>query len=208
MKKMPPIPIFSYLLICLLGMFVFTPAPVSATPDYARQTGLECKQCHVDIIGGGQLTQKGNEFLIDMKSKGLYRPLNTTQRIVRLIIGYLHMMAAIMWFGTIMYVHILLKPAYASKGLPKGELRLGWLAMIVLLITGSLLTISRIASWDMFFTTRFGILLGIKICLYLLMLSSAVIVTVYIGPKLRKQKSFVPAMDDDRRLHHRRPLPV
>jgi predicted heme/steroid binding protein/uncharacterized membrane protein len=196
MKNMPSIPIFSYLLICLLGMFVFIPAPVSATPDYARQTGFQCKQCHVDVIGGGQLTQKGKEFLADMKSKGLYRPLNTTQRIVRLIIGYLHMMAAIMWFGTIMYVHILLKPAYASKGLPKGELRLGWLAMIVLLITGSLLTISRIASWDMFFTTRFGILLGIKICLYLLMLSSAFVVTIYIGPKLRKQKTLVPAMDD------------
>jgi hypothetical protein len=28
----------------------------------------------------------------------------------------------IAWFGTILYVHILLKAAYAVKGLPKGEL--------------------------------------------------------------------------------------
>ena len=41
---------------------------------------------------------------------------------VRLIIGYLHLLTAIAWFGTILYVHILLKPACAAKGLPKGEL--------------------------------------------------------------------------------------
>lgn len=196
MIKIRSAQIFSCIIICLLGMFMFIPSYASATPDYARQTGFECKQCHVDVIGGGQLTRKGKEFLTDMKFKGLYRPLNMTQHVVRLIIGYLHMLAAIMWFGTIMYVHLLLKPAYASKGLPKGELRLGWLSMLVLLITGTLLTIARIASWDMFFTTRFGILLGIKICLYLLMLSSAFVVTIYIGPKLRKQKALFPVMDD------------
>jgi predicted heme/steroid binding protein len=196
MKNTPAALILDSIFICLLGMLVFIPARASATPDYARQTGFECVQCHVDVIGGGPLTRKGAEFLADMKSQGLIRPLTMTQHIVRLIIGYLHMLAAIVWFGTIMYVHILLKPAYASKGLPKGELRLGWLAMISLLITGALLTIARIPSWDMFFTTRFGILLGIKICLYLLMLSSALIVTTYIGPKLRKQKSLVPAMDE------------
>jgi len=187
--------IFGAILAFLGGMLVFFPLNAFATPDYARQTGFECRQCHVDVIGGGSLTQEGKIFLDEMKTKGLYRPLTMTQHIMRLFIGYLHMMAAIMWFGTIMYVHILLKPAYASKGLPRGELRLGWLSMLILLITGSLLTISRIPSWELFFTTRFGVLLGIKICLYLLMLSSAVVVTIYIGPKLRKQKSLVPVMD-------------
>jgi predicted heme/steroid binding protein/uncharacterized membrane protein len=188
---------FTSLLIALIGMLALLPCYASATPDYAHQTGFECRQCHVDVIGGGPLTQEGKTFLADLKAKGLYRPLTVAQRVVRLIIGYLHMVAAIMWFGTIMYVHLLLKPAYASKGLPKGELRLGWLSMLVLLITGTLLTIARIPSWDLFFTTRFGILLGIKIFLYLLMLSSAVVVTLYIGPKLRKQKTLVPAMDDN-----------
>jgi predicted heme/steroid binding protein/uncharacterized membrane protein len=178
-------------------MLSFFPHYASATPDYARQTGFECRQCHVDVIGGGPLTREGITFFADLKSKGLYRPLTMMQRATRLIIGYLHMIAAIMWFGTIMYVHILLKPAYASKGLPKGELRLGWISMLVLLITGTLLTIARIPSWDLFFTTRFGILLSIKIFLYLLMFSSALVVTIYIGPKLRKQKTIVPAMDDN-----------
>jgi predicted heme/steroid binding protein/uncharacterized membrane protein len=189
--------LFTPILLFLIGVLACFPRYASSTPDYARQTGFECRKCHVDIIGGGPLTREGKSFLDDLKSKGLYRPLTMTQRVMRLIIGYLHMVAAIMWFGTIMYVHLLLKPAYASKGLPKGELRLGWISMLVLLITGTLLTIARIPSWDLFFTTRFGILLGIKIALFLLMLSSAVVVTIYIGPKLRKQKTLVPAMDDN-----------
>ena len=182
--------------MCLLGMIALLPLRASATPEYARQTGFECKRCHIDAIGGGPLTEQGKQFLEEIKSQGLYRPLTVTQHIARLIIGYFHMLAAIIWFGTIMYVHLLLKPAYASKGLPKGELRLGWLSMAVLLITGTFLTIARIPSWNMFFTTRFGILLGIKISLFLVMLSSAVVVTLFIGPKLRKQKTLIPAPDN------------
>jgi predicted heme/steroid binding protein len=182
-------------LILLLFILPF-PRLSFATPDYARQTGFECKHCHIDAIGSGPLTQAGKSFLEDMKVKGLYRPLTSTQQFVRLIIGYLHLMTAIVWFGTIMYVHVLLKPAYASKGLPKGELRLGWISMILILITGVLLTISRIPSWHMFITTRFGILLSIKIFLFLIMLTSAFIVTIYIGPRLRKQKAGTSSLEN------------
>ena len=177
------------LIVGVYFFIMFSPSAAFATPDYARQTGLECGQCHIDAIGGGPLTQAGRSFLADLKLKGLYRPLTTAQHLIRLVIGYLHMLAGIVWFGTIMYVHILLKPAYASKGLPKGELRLGWLSMVVLLLTGTFLTIARIPSLEMFYTTRFGVLLSIKIFLYLIMLSSAIVVTLFIGPRLRKQKT-------------------
>jgi predicted heme/steroid binding protein/uncharacterized membrane protein len=106
-----------------------------------------------------------------------------------LIIGYLHLLTAIAWFGTIFYVHILLKPAYAAKGLPKGELILGWLGIVIMGITGTLLTISRIPAWNMFYTTRFGILLSVKIILFLIMAASAAVVTFVIGPRIRKQRA-------------------
>jgi predicted heme/steroid binding protein/uncharacterized membrane protein len=158
-----------------------------ATPDYARETGYECGMCHIDVIGGGKLTPAGEAFLESRRAKGQVRTLSTTQHIVRLIIGYLHLLAAIVWFGTIMYVHVLLKPAYASKGLPKGEMRLGWLSMFTLLVTGTLLTIARMPNLEAFTTTRFGILLTIKIVLFLVMLSSALVVTIFIGPKMRQR---------------------
>ena len=183
MKFYLRLPVILFVLNCILAVS----SPCLATPDYARQSGYDCGKCHVDVIGGGKLTTTGEAFLTSLKEKGLYRQLSTTQHVVRLIVGYLHMVAAIVWFGTIMYVHILLKPAYASKGLPKGELRLGWLSMIVLLVTGTLLTIARMPNLEAFTTTRFGILLTIKIALFLVMLSSALVVTIFIGPKMRQR---------------------
>lgn len=170
---------------------ICVPAVSHSNPEYAQQTGFECKVCHVDATGG-KLTKNGEAFRKDLKAKGYYRPLSTIQKVVRLIVGYVHLLMAIAWFGTILYVHILLKPAYAAKGLPKGELILGWLGIVVLSITGTLLTVSRIPAWKMFYTTRFGILLSVKIFLFAIMVATAFIVTFVIGPKIRKQRTSIP----------------
>jgi len=175
------------LIFIVLSSFLF-PSFSHSTPEYAEQTGRDCKICHVEATGG-DLTKAGEDFREDLRMKGKYRPLHPFQKVVRLIIGYLHLLTAIAWFGTILYVHILLKPAYAAKGLPKGELILGWLGIILLSITGIPLTIARIPAWDALYTTRFGILLSIKIILFLVMVTSAAVVTFVIGPKLRKRSS-------------------
>jgi len=174
------------LLFFSLLPFLFPPLSL-ATTEYARQTGMECRECHIAAVGGGPLTKEGEKFLTELKVKGLYRPLSNTQKVVRFFIGYLHLLTAIVWFGTIFYVHILLKPAYAARGLPRGELFLGWISIIILTVTGILLTIARIPTWKVLFTTRFGILLSIKISLFLMMVSTAFVVTFFIGPKLKRK---------------------
>jgi len=181
-----------YLTILIILLVLFFPILSNSTPEYAEQTKLDCKICHVDSTGG-KLTKAGEDFKEDLSSKGLYLPLKPFQKVVRLFIGYLHMLTAIAWFGTIFYVHILLKPAYAAKGLPKGELILGWSGIIIMAITGTLLTISRIPTFKMFYTTKFGILLSVKIFLFLIMAASAAIVTFVIGPRIRKQRAQIPA---------------
>lgn len=178
-------------------LFTIFPSPSQSTPEYAEQKKLDCQTCHVDATGG-KLTKTGENFREDLRIKGQYRPLNVFQKVMRLIIGYLHLLTAIAWFGTIFYVHILLKPAYAAKGLPKGELILGWSGIIILSITGVLLTISRIPTWTMFYTTRFGILLSVKIVLFMIMVTSAFIVTFVIGPKIRKKKAHPPPQKKDK----------
>jgi predicted heme/steroid binding protein/uncharacterized membrane protein len=183
-------PSVSYLTRCALFttiLFLLLPLITLATPEFSKETGFDCSRCHVDANGGGALTRAGEQFLNDLKTRGLYHPLTTAQHIIRLFIGYFHMIAAIAWFGTIMYVHVLLKPAYASKGLPKGELRLGWISMITILITGILLTMARMPSFAAFYSTRFGILLSVKIILFLVMFMSALIVTTYVGPRMRRK---------------------
>jgi predicted heme/steroid binding protein/uncharacterized membrane protein len=183
--------------ILIGSFFIIFPFVSHSTPEYAEQTGRDCKICHVEATGG-DLTKAGEDFREDMRIKGKYRPLHPLQRVVRLIIGYLHLLTAIAWFGTILYVHILLKPAYAAKGLPKGELILGWLGIIILSITGVLLTIARIPTLKTLYMTRFGILLSIKIFLFLIMVASAFIVTFVIGPKIRKKKAYPPPQKKDK----------
>jgi len=184
-------------IIIVTLLLLLLPHFSKSTPEYAEQTGAECLRCHLESTGG-KLTREGESFREELKAKGLYRPLKPFQKVVRLTVGYLHLLMAIAWFGTILYVHLLLKPAYAAKGLPKGELILGWTAILVLSISGVLLTISRIPTWSTFYTTRFGILLSLKIILFAIMVTSAGIVTFILGPKMKRQKASSPYSEEGR----------
>ncbi|TAN43506.1 MAG: cytochrome B5 [Nitrospirae bacterium] len=179
------------ILLALFCLALF-PANVLSTVEYSRQTDRPCSSCHRDPSGGGFLTQNGEAYRDDLRIRGEYRMLSPLQRVIRFIIGYLHMITAIAWFGTILYVHLVLKPAYAAGGLPRGELRLGWISIGVMAVTGTLLSISRVPSWHMLFHTRFGILLFIKILLFLIMVSTAVFVTFVVGPRLRRKREAAP----------------
>lgn len=157
-----------------------------ATPEYAEKTGKACGYCHEEPAGGSTLTKAGEDYRNSLTTHGLYKPPTKAQRVIRFIVGYVHMLTAIAWFGAILYVHLLLKPAYASRGLPKGELFLGWYSIIVMAVTGTLLTIVRVPSLHAMFHSRFGILLTIKISLFLAMVITASLTTFVIGPRMRR----------------------
>ncbi len=178
-----PMKILTALAFMLLFMAPAAPAP--ATEQFAMKTGLPCAFCHENPSGGGTLTTAGQRYKTMLSGK--IKPPSPVKDTARFIIGYLHILAGIIWFGAIFYVHIILKPAYAARGLPKGELALGWAGTIIVGVTGLFLTISVMPSFGAFFHSRFGILLSIKIFLYLIMASSAAIVTFVIGPRLKKR---------------------
>ena len=168
----------------LLFGLLLSPGRGLATEEFARQTGKECAACHVDPAGGGELTGAGKDFLASLVGSGKGVPVSSVHRGVRFAAGFLHLITAVMWFGTILYVHLLLKPAYASHGLPRGELMVGWGSIIVMAVTGTVLTVYRIPTWDALFHTRFGVLLTIKIAVFLVMTATAFIVTFIVGPRL------------------------
>jgi predicted heme/steroid binding protein len=175
--------------IFLWSFFVaLAPQLVNATEEYARQTGQACAYCHLDQSGGGALTAAGNSFAATRHDSTKNPEKGMFSRGFRLVTGYLHFLTAIFWFGTILYVHLILKPAYAASGLPRGELRVGVISMIVMGATGSILTFYRVTSFDTLLHTRFGILLFIKIALYLVMVLSALFVITVIGPRLKAKK--------------------
>ncbi len=171
------------------------PSFVSATEEMAEKTGKSCGFCHLDQSGGGELTEAGKDYLkkLVVTSDEAQEEVRQAGRkkasdIIRLLVGYLHILTAIFWFGTILYVHIILKPSYAAHGLPKGEVRLGLISIIIMAVTGVILSVYRITSLSILFNTRFGILLIIKVALFLLMAGTAFYVVLFVGPKLKIKK--------------------
>jgi len=161
-----------------------------ATPEYSQRTGMGCMTCHIRPEGG-VLSERGLEFAASgykWPPEGGYRVLGPLRKSVRLILGLMHIVGGFLWFGTILYVHILLRPAYAAKGLPKGEMALGLISMGVVGVTGLLLTISRIKSISILWDSPWGILLLVKIFFYIVMVISAIIVVSIIGPRLKRAK--------------------
>ncbi len=187
-----------FLCTAILLLLLFS-SSVNATEEMAEKTGKSCGFCHLDQGGGGELTEAGKDYLkkLAVRSDEAQEEVLQVGRkkasdIIRLIVGYLHILTAIFWFGTIFYVHIILKPSYAAHGLPKGEVRLGLISIIILAVTGVILSVFRISSISILFYTRFGILLIIKVALYLVMAGTAFYVVLFIGPKLRKRKEAIP----------------
>lgn len=182
-------------LCTVIILFLLFSSFVNATEEMAEKTGKSCSFCHLDPSGGGELTQAGNDYLKKLAATGdeareEFRQAGRKKAsdIIRFIVGYIHILTAIFWFGTILYVHIILKPSYAVQGLPKGEVRLGLFSIVLIAVTGVILSVYRIPSLSVLFKTRFGILLIIKVSLFLLMAGTALYVVFFIGPKLKKKK--------------------
>jgi predicted heme/steroid binding protein len=78
----------------------------------------------------------------------------------------------------------MLKPSYAARGLPRGEVRIGRTSMIVMVATGVTLTYFRVPSLDLLLSTRFGILLTVKVGLFLFMMATAMLAIHVLSPRL------------------------
>jgi predicted heme/steroid binding protein len=190
--------IFLFILFQALVIF-FTCSLALATPEYSERIEHGCLTCHVDEEGSGKLTMEGLEFAASgytWPPIGGYRVLGPIRKSVRLSVGLFHIVAAFLWFGTILYVHLMLRPGYAARGLPRGEVALGLISMIVVGVSGILLTISRIKSLDVLYMSPWGKILSVKIILYIIMISSALFTVLFIGPRLKKGKIRAKVPDD------------
>jgi len=168
-----------------MGLLLMVPAGTWATNQMSLDSGHSCSHCHLDPSGGGELTAAGDTYLARLYDEG-GEPAGWPAKVVQLLVGYLHILFAVLWFGTILYVHIVLKPAYAAKGLPRGEKLVGIISFGVVGVSGVILSMYRLESPVQLLETRFGVLLTVKVALYLLMLFSAIFVIKVIGPRLKK----------------------
>jgi len=176
----------------LLNLLVIPPA--KATDTYAEKTGKGCIFCHQESTGGSLKTvgfayiRNGYEYPISetilKKAQSLQTPFRKT---LRFIIGYLHLLAAVIFFGAIFYIHIFIKPSRLTGGIPKHERILGVSCMITLTLTGTYLTWVRIDRWEQFFNNTFGLMLFFKILLFLLMVCIGLTAITIIHRRMGKE---------------------
>jgi predicted heme/steroid binding protein len=157
-----------------------------ATTEFSCQTGESCIFCHENPDGDDILTAAGEKFLeadysFDKEQKPYF-----WKRILRLIVGFLHILFSVIWFGAIFYIHLFVKPASLTSGLPRNERILGWICILVVGLTGILLTIFRVRSPDELWTTTFGIIWMIKAGIFLIMVLIAAIATTRINRLMKE----------------------
>lgn len=186
-------PILRTLLPALLPALLLV-APARATDEYAACTSRPCAHCHESAAGGGALSAQGEAFARSIGGPDAEPDAGrvSARRVVRGVVLFAHIVTAFLWFGTILYVHLVLKPAYAAGGLPRSELRLGWSGIVLTAVTGTALTLWRIDSWHALLQTRFGLLLCVKIAVFAIMATTAVLVTFVVGPRLGRRRARGP----------------
>lgn len=185
--------------LALLAPLLLAPGAL-ATEVYGERTAQGCGVCHHDPSGGGSLTEVGEAFAAgghvwpipeDRPARGSSRGL----RVLRFFVGFVHFLTAMIWFGTIFYVHLVLRPTYAKGGLPRTELRIAWASMPALAITGAVLTTLKVDLSSNILSTRWGILLAVKVGLFSFLVLAAGYVTAFLSPRLRRLRADWQAND-------------
>lgn len=174
-------------LFILLLIITITAPPAGARPEYAEKTRQGCMICH-ETEEGGELRDIGLRYSASgyvWPPEGGYRVISPIGKGLRSVIGFLHILAGFMWFGTILHVHIVLRPAYAVKGLPRTEVAIGAVSMLVAGASGLAMTVSKIRGLEVLTDSQWGVVLSVKIGLYITMISLAAVAVLFVGPKLR-----------------------
>lgn len=201
--RRPLVRISVWLVLVLWLLAFLCAAPLQAKERYAEQTGKGCIFCHEQSTGGDinatgiAYIRNGYEYPIPTpvleRAQRLDRPVH---RILRFVLGYLHLLAGIVFFGAIFYIHIFVRPSRLTGGIPKHERMLGLSCMATLAVTGAYLTWIRIGRWEHFFDNTFGLMLFLKICLFLLMVAIGLTAVTVVHRRMR-QESKMPSAGND-----------
>lgn len=173
---------------------------VSALPEYSEQTSKNCGACHVNPAGGGDLTAEGHYFQLNKtlpeeqspptvaatQMEPQFKPILHLSHNGRLLVGFLHVVIAVIWFGAIFYVHLIIGPDKLSAGIPKAERKLGVGSILGVFITGSILTLNRIDSLSGISSSFFGKVLLLKVFFFSCMVFLAIIAITVLHRAMSK----------------------
>jgi len=170
-----------------VAVLLLLPTASSARPEFAARTGLSCGECHEHGPDAGPLTKVGQAFLdAGHELPGDVAGRSSVAAWLRGLVRYVHLVFAVVWFGAITYIHLFVRASRLVKGLPRGEVRLGWVSIAVMTATGVPLTLWRIGSVSELWTTTFGLVLMAKLVAFVLLVGIASLVTLRLDKRMRR----------------------
>lgn len=174
------------LVVAILTCLSALAGPAVASPEFSGQTGQSCAACHKDPKGGGALNLAGERYKVSGYFWGKGTRPDLGVQLLRLVLGFIHVLAGVIWFGSIVYVHLIIKPASLVGGMPPGEKRLGRICLMAVGLTGIGLTLLKLHELRELWTTSFGLILLVKMFIYVIMVAVAAVATTYIDRLLRR----------------------
>lgn len=196
------------LAVLLAGVVVFSllaSGRAEARPEFARLTGKPCSACHVSPQGGGPLKPEGKEFRKQLNDLDIQIDQNlrisTGQKLLHLALWLIHIPFGVAWIGLFLYIF---SPALRRKQLviPSGPYtRQIMYGMVVIFVTGPLMVMTRMKVAPGLFTTRFGLLLLVKIAAALALATATVALLWYTKVQLaRKYRRLAKSLDSGNEL--------
>ncbi len=169
------------LAVMVLLAAVLVPGQSRARPQFAQLTGQPCGNCHVSPLGGGELKPAGEEFQRNLKDLSVPMDPNlrvsTGQRLLHLALYFLHIPFGVAWLGLFaMTFSPILRRKAPGVVPPKQVVRQILTCMAVILLTGPFMVAFRMKTVPGLFTTRFGVLLLLKIAAVLTLLAATAFV--------------------------------
>ena len=190
----------AFTVIFSVTLSLLAPGNAAARPEFAQFTGNPCSACHLSPQGGGPLKPEGEKFKKSLKDLDIpidpNLRISTGQRLLYITLYLLHIPFAIAWVGLFLYTF---GPALRRRSLvipPRPYIRQIIYGTIVVLVTGPLMVAFRIKMVPGLFTTRFGLLLLIKIAAVLVLFTATVALLWHSTVLLtRKYKRLARSMD-------------
>ena len=171
-------------------MSVVLSGNLSATEEYARDSGEKCIACHENSEGGGKLNLEGQLYLNRiLRAEAEKPPRSMFQPWLRIGIGFLHILAGVFWVGSMLFIFLVSKNPYAARGPVRNEIRYGIITILITGSTGLYLWVQAGSAPE----DPVGGMFTLKIWLYLLMVLLTITFYGLVIPQLRKKAA--PASD-------------
>jgi len=195
-------PVFAKLFFISMAFVCLAAVDAEATEEFAALTGQQCCACHLGEDGGSLSSfglgfrEGGYQWPIPPR---VFRTAGETASVGRIggkihvFMFFLHILAAAAWAGAIIYIHLVLTPAVASRGIPRRELTYAWCWMGTITVTGVLLLRISGYSFAQFRALEVSPFLILKLSAFALLVLMAALVTVVVSPRLKRMRPAEPA---------------